>query len=63
MKEDSRVELMEKEIIWEIGSFGLVFTKNIPLPVDNDEDEEREELKQLPECGQRRTKIRIKVRN
>lgn len=54
---------MEKEIIWEIGSFGLVFTKNIPLPVDNDEDEEREELKQLPECGQRRTKIRIKVRN
>jgi hypothetical protein len=53
---------MEKEIIWEIGSFGLVFSKNIPMPVDDDEDEEREKLKQLPEDCQPQNTLRIKVK-
>jgi hypothetical protein len=53
---------MEKKIIWEIGSFGLVFSKNIPMPVDNDEDEDREELKQLPEKCVPSAAIRIKVK-
>jgi|TARA_R110000824_G_scaffold271234_3_gene459762 hypothetical protein len=54
---------MEKEIIWEIGSFGLVFSKNIPMSVDNDEDDDREEPKQLPESCPPRASIRIKVKN
>ena len=53
---------MEKEVIWEIGAFGLVFSKNIPMSVDNDEDEEREEPKQLPEACASRPQIRIKVK-
>jgi hypothetical protein len=53
---------VEKELIWEIGSFGLVFSKNIPMPVDNDDDEEREEPKTLPEGCPARIPIRIKVK-
>ena len=42
----------KKNKLDELGSFGLVFSKNIPMSVDDEEDEETEKLKQLPETSQ-----------
>ncbi len=52
----------QKDSLNEVGSFGLVFSKNIPGSVDNDEDDDREEAKELPESCPRRAKIRIRIR-
>jgi hypothetical protein len=53
---------MKKEVIWEIGSFGVTFSKNIPMPVDVEEDDDREKSKQLPESCALRPAIRIRIK-
>ena len=52
---------MDKKEIKELASFGLTISKNIPMPVDTD-DEDRETLKQLPENCASKPKIRIRIK-
>jgi hypothetical protein len=53
---------MKKEVIWEIGAFGLTLAENIPMSVDVEEDDDREKPKQLPESCALRPTIRIRIK-
>tara|TARA_R110000824_G_scaffold1178_1_gene6311 strand:+ start:1938 stop:2114 length:177 start_codon:yes stop_codon:yes gene_type:complete len=56
------VSTPQKDSLNEVVSSGLAFSKNIPGRVDNDDDVDREEAKELPEACDPGPKIRIRIR-